>query len=62
MPCKILEEVMQVSGGSTAPAKVQAGVGGQLSIRLAAGLDTSSLLGACASSKVDVEEAASQRL
>ena len=62
MPCKVLEEVMQVSGGPTAPAKVETGVASQLSICHTASLDTVSLLGACACSQVHIEEAAGQRL
>jgi len=62
MPCKILEEVMQVSGRPTAPAEVETRVAGQLSICHATSLDALSLLRVCACSQVDAQEAAGQGL
>lgn len=62
MPCKILEEVMQVSGRPTAPAKSETRVVGQLSICHAASLDALSLLRVCACSQVDAQETAGQGL
>ena len=62
VPCKILEEVMQVPGRPTAPAEVETRVAGQLSIRQAASLDALSLLRVCACSQVDAQEAAGQNL
>ncbi len=62
MPCKILEEVMQVSGRPTAPAEVETRVAGQLSICHATSLDALSLLRVCACSQVDTQEAAGKGL
>ncbi len=62
LPCQVLEEVMQIPGGPTAPAKVQIRVAGQLSISHAARLDTLSLLGVGVCSQIESEEAAGQGL
>lgn len=60
--CQVLEEVVQVSGRPTAPAKVEVWVAGQLSVCCAARLDALSLLGVGVRAKVEAEEAAGQHL
>lgn len=61
-PCKVLEEVVQVSGRPTAPAKVEILVAGQLGVCCAAGLDALCLLGVGVGTQVEAEEAAGQHL
>ena len=59
MPGQVLEEMVQVSGRSTAPAKVQVWVGSQLSVCLAARLDDMRFL--CIGTAGYTEEATGER-